>query len=47
MLNKQHQGLVRLQQEWLAGDADDQTETWNYLHEALNPDSPSYSPVTI
>jgi hypothetical protein len=47
LLNKQHQSLTKLKQEWLAGDADEQTETWNYLRDALNPDSPSYSPVTI
>jgi len=47
LLNKQHQSLTKLKQEWLAGDADEQTETWNYLREALNPDSPSYSPVSI
>ncbi|MFM7886619.1 MAG: hypothetical protein ACKPCM_08015, partial [Pseudanabaena sp.] len=47
VLNKQHQSLTKLRQEWLAGDADEQTETWNYLREALNPDSPSYSPVSI
>ncbi len=47
LLNKQHQSLTKLKQEWLEGDADEQTETWNYLRDALNPDSPSYSPVTI
>ncbi len=47
LLNKQHQSLTKLKQEWLAGDADEQTETWNYLRETLNPDSPYYSPVTI
>jgi hypothetical protein len=47
VLNKQHQSLTKLKQEWLAGDADEQTETWNYLREALNPDSPSYSPVSV
>lgn len=47
LLDKQHQSLTKLQQEWLAGDADEQTETWNYLREALNPNSPSYSPVSI
>ncbi len=47
LLEKQHQGLARLRQEWLTGDADEQTETWNYLRDALNPDSPSYSPVSV
>jgi Phycobilisome protein len=47
LLNKQHQSLTKLKQEWLAGDADEQTETWNYLRDALNPDSPSYSPVSV
>lgn len=47
LLDKQHQSLTKLQQEWLAGDAEEQTETWNYLREALNPNSPSYSPVSI
>lgn len=46
-LNRQHQSLTKLRQEWLAGDADEQTKTWNYLRDALNPDSPSYSPVSI
>ena len=44
---KQRQGLAKLAEEWLAGDTDEQTETWNYLQECLNPDSPSYSPVII
>ena len=47
LLEKQHQGLARLRQEWLAGDADEQTENWNCLRDALNPDSPSYSPVSV
>ena len=47
LLKKQHQGLARLRQKWLAEDADEQTKTWNYLRDALNPDSLSYSPVTI
>lgn len=47
LLNKQHQSLTKLKQEWLAGDADEQTETWNYLRDALNPDSPSYSPMSV
>ncbi len=47
ILEKQHQGLARLRDEWLLRDEDEQTETWNYLRDALNPDSPSYSPVII
>lgn len=47
ILEKQRQGLARLGVEWLSGDEDEQTETWNYLRDALNPDSPSYSPVVI
>jgi len=47
ILEKQHQGLARLKEEWLLGDADEQTETWNYLRDVLRPDSPSYSPVII
>lgn len=46
-LEKQHQALARLRREWLAGDEEEQTETWNYLRDALNPDSPSYSPVSV
>ncbi|WP_162615662.1 hypothetical protein [Pseudanabaena sp. ABRG5-3] len=44
---KQRQGLVRLREEWLAEDEDEQTETWNYLQECLDPKSPLYSPVII
>ena len=44
---KQRQGLAKLAEEWLADDTDEQTETWNYLQECLNRDSPSYSPVII
>lgn len=44
---KQRQSLARLSEEWLAGDADEQTKTWNYLRECLDPNSPSYSPVII
>jgi len=47
ILEKQRQGLARLREEWLSGDEDEQTETWNYLRDALNPDSPSYSPVIV
>ena len=41
ILEKQRQGLARLKEEWLLGDADEQTETWNYLRDVLRPDSPS------
>jgi hypothetical protein len=46
---KQSQGLARLSEEWLAKDEneDEQTETWNYLQECLDPNSPLYSPVII
>ncbi|WP_434687794.1 hypothetical protein [Pseudanabaena minima] len=47
ILQKQNKGLARLRQQWLAEDADEQTETWNYLRDALNPDSPFYSPVSV
>ena len=47
LLQSQHQGLAKLRQAWLAGDEEDQTETWNYLRDVLNPDSPSYSPVSV
>jgi len=47
LLQRQYQSLVKLSEEWLAGDAEEQTETWNYLRDALNPESPSYSPVII
>ncbi len=39
---KQRQGLARLMEEWLAEDGDEQTETWNYLQECLDPNSPLY-----
>lgn len=44
---KQRQALAKLREEWLAEDGDEQTETWNYLQECLDPNSPLYSPVII
>jgi hypothetical protein len=47
LLQQQYKSLMKLSQDWLAGDVEEQTETWNYLRDALNVDSPSYSPVII
>ncbi len=36
-LSQQHQILSKLTKEWIEdGDEKEQTETWNYLHQALN-----------
>lgn len=36
-LIQQHQALSKLTKEWIEeGDEKEQTETWNYLHQALN-----------
>ena len=42
---KQRQGLAKLAEEWLAGDGDEQTETWNYLRDALNNETLSHRPI--
>ena len=38
-LSQQHQALSELTREWIEdGDEKEQTETWNYLHQALHED---------
>jgi chitinase len=48
ILKKQHQGLAKLRQEWLAEDTEDpdeQEETWSYLRDALNNGTLSHRPI--
>lgn len=42
---KQRQGLAKLAEEWLTSDTDEQTETWNYLRDALNNGTLSHRPI--
>lgn len=44
---KQRQGLAKLAEEWLTSNTDEQTETWNYLRDALNNGTLSHRPIPV